>query len=75
MNHSFKALPVGTALNYDNQFKILWGVSELPASNMRYRIVQDDGSLLEGITDQHGGTNLLESQVPKDAEIQLLGDA
>ena len=75
LNHNFKALPVGTALNYDNQFKILWGVSELPASNMRYRIVQDDGSLLEGITDQHGGTNLLESQVPKDAEIQLLGDA
>lgn len=72
MSHTFKDFPEGEG-SYSKQFELYWQGTEKVASNMRYRITRPDGSILDGVSDSLGKTDMLESQVPENAVIEILG--
>ncbi|WP_321890249.1 type VI secretion system Vgr family protein [Paraburkholderia bannensis] len=58
--------------DYDQAFIAHWAGSDIPASNVRFRMFSGDSLLMEGKTNALGETGLTQSHVPKDVTIQFL---
>ena len=64
-------LPAST-LKTDEKFVLARRGSGRPHANQRYRIELDDGRTIEGVTDQHGHTQLTQDMALKIARLTLL---
>ncbi len=61
--------------SYNQSFIAMWGGTQIPAANVRYRITDAQGKIVkEGRTNELGETGLTESEVPGRLHIDILGD-
>ncbi|MEM8514253.1 type VI secretion system secreted protein VgrG [Massilia sp. MP_M2] len=67
------ALPA-TALETDERVVVIDRQTNLPARGQRYIARHEDGTSIEGITDDEGRTGILRSYAMGDIEIRLLPD-
>ncbi|PRY64232.1 hypothetical protein B0H98_106144 [Vreelandella songnenensis] len=61
--------------SYNQAFIATWSGTDIPATNMRYRITDAQGSIVkEGRTNELGETGVTESDAPGRLHIDILGD-
>ncbi|MDI5984385.1 hypothetical protein QLQ85_06265, partial [Halomonas sp. M4R5S39] len=59
--------------NYDQAFVITWAGTNIPAANMRYRMTDSQGNIVqEGRTNELGETEMAQSQRPGRLHIDIL---
>ena len=63
-----------TALETDERVVVIDRQTNLPARGQRYIAQHEDGTSIEGITDDEGRTSILHSYAMGDIEIRLLAD-
>lgn len=60
---------------FDQAFVATWAGTDVPAAEMRYRILKADGSVLaEGRTNAEGETALKRHHLPDGIAIEILED-
>ena len=63
-----------TALETDERVVVIDRQTNLPARGQRYVARHEDGTSIDGITDDEGRTSILHSYAMGDIEIRLLPD-
>jgi type VI secretion system secreted protein VgrG len=71
--------PVGldlprTELETDERIVVIDRQTGLPAKGRRYIARHEDGTTIEGVTDEEGRTSILQSYAFGDIEVRLLAD-
>jgi uncharacterized Zn-binding protein involved in type VI secretion len=60
--------------SFDQAFVVKWDVTGEPLANVRYRIVREDGSVVEGRTNDKGETQRVSAAHPELLKLELFDD-
>ena len=59
---------------YDQAFYLKYDDTGEPVANRRFRIIREDGSVIEGTTDDQGRTQTVESQQSERVRIEVIDE-
>ncbi|MBP7484897.1 MAG: DUF2345 domain-containing protein, partial [Aquabacterium sp.] len=76
ITHMAAQLPHSTPANFDQGFVAKWAGLDVPAANMKYRLIDGRGRVIaQGVTNERGETGISSSKVPDSVTVELLGSA